>query len=67
MNTNTIIWTDIRKYKYNHTQKNIFMFMDIKAIRLCKLIHICAMIYNLWWLVYNKKKFKILILFNIFF
>ena len=30
--------------------------MNIKAIKVCKLIHICAIIYNLWSLVYDNKK-----------
>ena len=32
------------------------MIMDSKAIKVCKLMHICALIYNLWCLVYNNKK-----------
>ena len=32
------------------------MFMDIKAIKVCKLMHICAIIYNLWCLGYNNRK-----------
>ena len=51
MKTNMIIWTDIceykYKYKYNYTQnqKNIIdMFMDMKAIKVCKLVDICAII-----------------------
>ena len=61
MKTNTIIQTDIRKYKYEYKyyQKqnlNIYMFMDIKAIKVSQLIHICTIIYNLWCQTYNNKK-----------
>ena len=51
MNTNTIIWTDIRKYeykyKYYHTLNKNKMFMDIKDIKY-------AIIYNLW---FSRKLF----------
>ena len=32
------------------------MFSDLKAIKVCKLMHICVNIYNIWCLVYNDKK-----------
>ena len=40
--------------------------MDIKAIKVCKLMHICAIIYTLWCSVYNNKK-NIYIWFNLIF
>ena len=62
MNTNTIIQTDIceYEYEYSHTlKKNIVdMFMDIKAIKVCKLMYICAIMYTLWCLVYKSKKIQ---------
>ena len=37
------------------------MFMDIKAIKVCKLMHLCAIIYNLSCLVYDiKRKYQVL-------
>ena len=72
MNKNTIIQTDICKYEYKyeyynkHNKKN--MFVDIKAIKVLKLMFICAKIYKLWCLVYSiffKQNFLIWI--NIFF
>ena len=72
MNTNTIILTDICEYEYEyyHNQnknKTIDLFMDIKAIKACKLMHIWAIIYNLWCLVYKSKKIQyFMIWFNIF-
>ena len=32
------------------------MFMDIKAIQVCKLMPVCAITYNLWCLVYNNER-----------
>ena len=54
MNTDMIIWNDIHKYeykykyKYNKTNKKI---VDINVIKVCKLMHIGAILYNLWYLV----------------
>ena len=41
------------------------MFMDMKAIKVWQLMHICDKKYNLWCLVYNN--IKKIIWFNIFF
>ena len=47
-NTNTIIGTDSCKYEYNYeyhrTKKNVFI--DMKAIKVWQLMHICAIKYN---------------------
>ena len=34
----------------------IYIFMDIKAIKVFKLMHICALICNSWQFVYNKEE-----------
>ena len=65
MNTNEIIRTETCKYKYKykykyyHTQnRKRGMFMDLKAIKVRKIMHICAIIYNIWCLVHNNKKIQ---------
>ena len=43
--------------------------MVIKALQVCKVIYICAIIYNLWYLVYNNQRntrFYDLVNFNYF-
>ena len=42
------------------------MFLDIKAIKVGKLLHICAIVYNWWCLVYITLKKKIIIWLNIY-
>ena len=63
MITSTIVWTGIREYKYkyeyyNNTQYFFYMFMDIEAIQVCKLMHICATIYTVWYLNQNNEKIQ---------
>ena len=36
------------------------MFMDIKSIKVCKLMHVRAIANKLWCLVYCNKKYNIL-------
>ena len=40
-----IILTDVCEYKYKYKNYLQFFFMDIKAIKVCNLMQICAMIY----------------------
>ena len=55
-NMNTIIQTDFCEYGYEykfyhtHNQKKD-VGMDKKATKVCKLMNLCTIIYNLWYLV----------------
>ena len=56
MNTNTNIWTVIREYEYeyeylSHTKPEINMLFYIKVVKVIKIMHICAIVCNLWYLV----------------
>ena len=56
MNTNTNIWTVIREYEYeyeylSHTKPKINMLLYIKVRKVRKIMHICAIVCNLWHLV----------------
>ena len=50
------IWIQIRILSHTHTKK----IVDMKARKVCKLMHIYAIIYKLWCLLYNNKKYKML-------
>ena len=59
MSTNIIIWTDIRKYKYeyNHSKKYTYiLYIYIKAIKVWQLMHTCGKKIRLIGLVYNNLK-----------
>ena len=50
MNTN--IWTVICKYEYSsHTKPKINMLLYIKAVKVRKIMHICATLCNVWYSV----------------
>ena len=56
MNTNTKIWTLMREYEYeykylSHTKPKINMLLYIKVVKVRKIMHICAIVCNLWYLV----------------
>ena len=56
MNTNSNIWTVIRKYEYKYeylsqTKPKINMLLYIKVEKVGKIMHICAIVCNLWYLV----------------
>ena len=54
MNTNTNIWTVIREYEYEYlsqTKPKINMLLYIKVVKVGKIMHICAIVCNLWYLV----------------
>ena len=47
---NMIFWTGIWRYKYEYkydrtkNKNKIYIFMDTKAIKVCKQMHICTII-----------------------
>ena len=56
MNTITNIWTVIREYeqKYGyllHTKPKINVLLYIKVVKVRKIMHICALVCSLWYLV----------------
>ena len=56
MNMNTNIWTVIREYEYKYeylsqTKPKINMLLYIKVGKVGKIMHICAIVCNLWYLV----------------
>ena len=56
MNTNMNIWTVICKYEYkyeylSHTKPKINVLFYIIIVKVRKIMHICALVYNLWYLV----------------
>ena len=60
MNTNTIIQNDILEYKYEYKYYHTHTLGKI-AIKVWELMHICAIIYNLWFLEYKYMYLKIYI------
>ena len=56
MNTNMNIWTVICEYEYeyeylSHTKPKINMLLYIQVVKVRKIMHICAIVCNLWYLV----------------
>ena len=54
MNTNMNIQTVICEYEYkylSHTKPKINMLLNIKAVQAREIMHICAIVCNIWYLV----------------
>ena len=50
------IWTVIREYEYEYeylsqTKPKINMLLYIKVVKVRKMMHICAIVCNLWYMV----------------